>query len=105
MAALVRADERLKKEFALIALPVLILHGTVDKNTKPGGSQHFYDKVGSVDKTLSFTKEGFTIFSTTSTSAWSCRTSNTGSVLGFLADVARIVGRPVASARRSRAAA
>jgi acylglycerol lipase len=45
MAALVRADERLKKEFPLITLPVLILHGTVDMNTKPSGSQHFYDSV------------------------------------------------------------
>jgi acylglycerol lipase len=52
MAALVRADERLKREFPLITLPVLILHGTLDKNTKPDGSQHFYDRVGSVDKTL-----------------------------------------------------
>lgn len=52
MAALVRADERLKKEFSQIALPVLILHGSLDKNTKPSGSQNFYDKVGSVDKTL-----------------------------------------------------
>ena len=52
MAALVRADERLKKEFALITLPVLILHGTLDKNTNPSGSQHFYDKAGSMDKTL-----------------------------------------------------
>src|SRR5882724_11641477 len=32
MAAMVRADERLKKEFPLITLPVLILHGTQDKN-------------------------------------------------------------------------
>ena len=52
MAALVRADERLKEEFSSITLPVLILHGTADKNTNPSGSQHFYDRVGSVDKTL-----------------------------------------------------
>jgi alpha-beta hydrolase superfamily lysophospholipase len=52
MAALVRADERLKKEFPLITLPVLILHGTSDKNTRPSGSQHFYEMVGSPDKTL-----------------------------------------------------
>jgi len=52
MAALVRADERLKKEFPLITLPVLILHGAADKNTNPSGSQHFYDRAGSVDKTL-----------------------------------------------------
>ena len=52
MGALVRADERLKQEFPLITLPVLILHGTLDENTKPSGSQHFYDTVGSKDKTL-----------------------------------------------------
>jgi alpha-beta hydrolase superfamily lysophospholipase len=49
---MVRADERLKKEFPLITLPVLILHGTHDKATKPSGSQRFYDMAGSTDKTL-----------------------------------------------------
>ena len=39
---MVRADERLKKEFPQITLPVLILHGTADKATKPSGSQIFY---------------------------------------------------------------
>jgi acylglycerol lipase len=52
VAALVRADERLKKEFPLITLPVLIMHGTADKATKPSGSQLFYDTAGSADKTL-----------------------------------------------------
>jgi len=52
VAALVRADERLKREFPLITLPVLILHGTADKATKPSGSQRFYDTAGSQDKTL-----------------------------------------------------
>jgi acylglycerol lipase len=52
VAALVRADERLMKEFPLITLPVLILHGTTDKVTKPSGSQLFYDTAGSTDKTL-----------------------------------------------------
>ena len=47
-----RADERLKKEFPLITLPVFILHGDADKVTKPGGSQFFYDTAGSTDKTL-----------------------------------------------------
>jgi alpha-beta hydrolase superfamily lysophospholipase len=59
MAALVRADERLKQEFPQITLPVLILHGTLDKNTKPSGSQHFYDTVGSVDKTLKLYEGSF----------------------------------------------
>jgi len=54
MAAMVRADERLKKEFSLIKLPVLILHGTEDKVTKPSGSQFFYDNAGSSDKTVKF---------------------------------------------------
>ena len=52
VAELARADERLKREFPLITLPVLILHGTADKVTRPGGSQFFYDTTGSSDKTL-----------------------------------------------------
>ena len=52
VAELVRADERLKREFPLITLPVLILHGTADKVTKPAGSQLFYETAGSTDKTL-----------------------------------------------------
>lgn len=52
VAALVRADERLKREFPSIKLPVFILHGTADKATRPSGSQEFYDHAGSVDKTL-----------------------------------------------------
>lgn len=52
VAEMVRADERLKKEFPHITLPVLILHGTLDKATKPSGSQRFYDMAGSTDKTL-----------------------------------------------------
>ncbi|HUZ95610.1 MAG TPA: lysophospholipase [Edaphobacter sp.] len=59
MAAMVRADERLKKEFSQITLPVLILHGTDDKNTRPSGSQHFYDMAGSTDKTLKLYEGGF----------------------------------------------
>ena len=52
VAEMVRADERLKEDFPLITLPVLILHGTADKATKPSGSQLFYDTAGSSDKTL-----------------------------------------------------
>ena len=52
VAQLVSADERLKREFGLITLPVLILHGTADKVTKPSGSQLFFDNAGSTDKTL-----------------------------------------------------
>ena len=49
---MVCADERLKKEFPLIDFPVLILHGTKDKATKPVASQLLYDTAGSRDKTL-----------------------------------------------------
>jgi len=52
VAELVRADELLKKSFQRITLPVLILHGTADKVTKPSGSKEFYEKAGSSDKTL-----------------------------------------------------
>ena len=52
VAELVRADERLKEEFARITLPLLILHGTDDKAAKSSGSQLFYDRAGSTDKTL-----------------------------------------------------
>lgn len=52
VAAMVRADERLEREFHLITLPVLILHGTEDKVTRPSGSQTFFDKAGSKDKAL-----------------------------------------------------
>jgi acylglycerol lipase len=52
VAELVRADDRLRREFPLITLPVLILHGTADKVTRPSGSQLFYDTAGSTDKTL-----------------------------------------------------
>jgi acylglycerol lipase len=52
VAELVRADERLKKEFPKITLPVLILHGTADKVTNPRGSKFFHEHAGSTDKTL-----------------------------------------------------
>lgn len=41
VAALMRADDRLEKEFAQITLPVFIMHGKVDKATVPAGSQIF----------------------------------------------------------------
>jgi len=52
VAALVRADERLRAEFPTITIPLLILHGTADKATVPAGSQFFFDTAGSADKTL-----------------------------------------------------
>ena len=51
-AEMVRADERLEDEFPRITLPLLILHGTADKATKFSGSQRFYERAGSQDKTL-----------------------------------------------------
>jgi acylglycerol lipase len=59
LAAMVRADERLANEFGSMMLPVLILHGTADKATRPSGSQRFYDAAGSADKTLKLYEGGF----------------------------------------------
>jgi alpha-beta hydrolase superfamily lysophospholipase len=52
VAEMVRADEVLKREFPRLHLPLLILHGTADKATKPAGSRLFFDAAGSGDKTL-----------------------------------------------------
>ena len=52
VAAFARAGERFEREFGKITLPVLILHGTADKATRPDGSQEFFDKAGSEDKLL-----------------------------------------------------
>ena len=52
LAEMVRADERLTKEFPHLSLPLLILHGTADKAAQASGSQFFYDTAGSTDKTL-----------------------------------------------------
>jgi acylglycerol lipase len=59
MAELVRADERLKKDFPLITLPLLIMHGSADKSTKPSGSKRFYEMAGSKDKTLKIYEGGY----------------------------------------------
>lgn len=52
VAELARAGDRLRREFGDFRLPVLILHGTADKATKPEGSRLFEEKAGSEDKTL-----------------------------------------------------
>jgi alpha-beta hydrolase superfamily lysophospholipase len=52
VAALVRADERLRESFETITIPVLIMHGTADKATVCHGSEFFYEHAGSADKTL-----------------------------------------------------
>ena len=59
LAEMVRADERLKNEFPRFSLPLLILHGTADKATRPAGSQMFFDTAGSSDKTLKFYEGSF----------------------------------------------
>src|SRR5262245_41218118 len=59
LAEMVRADETLRETFPSMTLPVLILHGTEDKVTKPSGSQFFYDTAGSTDKTLKLYEGGY----------------------------------------------
>jgi len=58
VAEMVRADERLLRDFGQFTLPLLIIHGKADKVTKPGGSQMFFDQASSTDKTLKM-YEGF----------------------------------------------
>ena len=52
VAEMVRADERLKRDFGQFSLPVLIIHGTKDTVTRPEGSKEFHANAGSKDKTL-----------------------------------------------------
>jgi acylglycerol lipase len=52
LAEMVRADERIEREFGSITLPVLILHGTNDKAAKVSGSKQFHEQAGSGDKTI-----------------------------------------------------
>ncbi len=52
VAALARATDRLKAGFSSIRCPVLILHGTEDKVTRPSGSVEFHEQAGAPDKTL-----------------------------------------------------
>jgi acylglycerol lipase len=52
VAEMVRADEHLQRSFSKLTLPLLILHGTADRATKPSGSQFFFETSGSRDKTL-----------------------------------------------------
>ncbi|HEY9226458.1 MAG TPA: lysophospholipase [Gemmatimonadaceae bacterium] len=59
LAEMVRADERLEREFPRITLPVFILHGTHDKATKPSGSEQFYAAAGSSDKTIKLYDGGY----------------------------------------------
>lgn len=52
LAAIVRADERLRQAFGRITLPLLILHGSEDRAAKPAGSRFFHDHAGSADREL-----------------------------------------------------
>jgi acylglycerol lipase len=52
VAAFARAGERFERQFYRITLPLLILHGTADKATRPDGSEEFHRQAGSADKTL-----------------------------------------------------
>jgi acylglycerol lipase len=52
VAEMVRADERLKRDFNLFTLPLLIIHGTKDTVTRPEGSKEFFANAASKDKTL-----------------------------------------------------
>jgi acylglycerol lipase len=52
VAALLEATDRMRREFSSITVPVLIMHGTQDKATRPSGSKVFYEAAGSRDKTL-----------------------------------------------------
>ena len=49
---MLKAAERLKANMPAFTVPVLIIHGTEDKATRPAGSQYFYDHAGATDKTL-----------------------------------------------------
>ncbi|HEV8590544.1 MAG TPA: alpha/beta hydrolase [Pyrinomonadaceae bacterium] len=49
---LLLAADALTGHFPQFKVPVLIIHGTDDKATRPAGSQKFYDTAGSADKTL-----------------------------------------------------
>jgi alpha-beta hydrolase superfamily lysophospholipase len=52
IAELARADERLHTDLARITIPVLVLHGTEDRVTRPSGSKYFESIAGAPDKTL-----------------------------------------------------
>lgn len=52
VAALIRANERLRGQCSRLTLPLLIMHGTADRVTDFRGSQFFYNAAGATDKTL-----------------------------------------------------
>jgi acylglycerol lipase len=52
VAALLRATDRMRREFPTITIPLLIVHGTSDKITMHQGSEEFFSRAGSKDKQL-----------------------------------------------------
>jgi len=52
VAQMLAGIARLKRGFATITLPVLIMHGSADKVTLPKGSELFHAQAGSADNTL-----------------------------------------------------
>lgn len=59
VAALLRATDRMRAGFGSLTLPLLILHGTNDKATMYQGSEEFFAKAGSADKTLKLYDEHY----------------------------------------------
>ena len=51
-AELIKTMQILTRQMSNIHLPILIMHGTADRLSDPGGSQILYDRVSSRDKTL-----------------------------------------------------
>lgn len=49
---ILRAMRRIQERAAEISLPLLVLHGTEDHLTNPGGSETLFKRAGSVDKDL-----------------------------------------------------
>ena len=49
---MLKAAARLKENMPKFTAPLLVIHGTEDKATRPAGSQYFYDTAASPDKTL-----------------------------------------------------
>jgi acylglycerol lipase len=51
-AVMLTAADALTGHFPQFKVPVLIIHGTEDKATRPAGSEKFFELAGSTDKTL-----------------------------------------------------
>jgi alpha-beta hydrolase superfamily lysophospholipase len=51
-AELLKAADRFRENMPNFRVPVLIIHGTADKATRPEGSEYFYNTAASKDKTL-----------------------------------------------------